>query len=143
MDKKWDMRFLEMAELVASWSKDPSTQVGAVIVRPETRVVVGVGYNGFPRGVPDSEEHYNDRKEKYPRVVHAEANAILSASSSVRGCHIYVTRLLPCADCAGFIIQSGIKEVITDCSGDAYRWAEQHNIAMDMFGHSGVTVRRI
>ena len=51
LSNKWDIRFLEMAKLVASWSKDPSTQVGAIAVR--NRTVIAQGYNGFPRGVDD------------------------------------------------------------------------------------------
>ena len=49
---KWDMRFLELAALVATWSKDPSTQVGAVIVDSAKRIV-SVGFNGAPRGVQE------------------------------------------------------------------------------------------
>jgi len=68
--EKWDRRFLEMAGLVASWSKDPSTQVGAVIVRPN-KTIVSVGYNGFPRAVRDDQSLYQDRPTKLMRTVHA------------------------------------------------------------------------
>jgi dCMP deaminase len=81
---KWDLRFLELAQLVSRWSKDTSTKVGAVIVTPEN-VVISIGYNGFAKRMPDAEEHYADREEKYSRIVHAETNAILFARTDVRG----------------------------------------------------------
>ena len=73
--KKWDLRFLEMARNAASWSKDPSTKVGAIIVDDDKRVI-SVGYNGFPKGVRD-DERLDDRQEKYKIIVHAERNALL------------------------------------------------------------------
>lgn len=114
MVSKWDRRFLDMAAFVATWSKDPSTQVGAVIVRPD-RTIASVGYNGFPRGVSDDDARYADRSLKYPMIVHAEMNAILSAKEPLLGYAIYVTPLAPCATCAGAIIQSGIKRVVATC----------------------------
>lgn len=107
----WDKRFLWLAENVASWSKDPSTQVGAVIVRPD-RTVVSLGFNGFPRGVSDAAELYDNREVKYVRVIHAELNAILSSSESLHGHTIYST-LYPCSRCAGAIIQAGLARVVT------------------------------
>lgn len=104
---KWDDRFFDLANLVGSWSKDPSTKVGAVIVRPD-RTIASVGYNGFPRGVEDT---YTTREDKLLRTVHAEANAILAAREPLHGYSLYVTPLHPCANCAGLIIQSGIKVV--------------------------------
>ena len=77
---KWDSRFMEMAELVSTWSKDPSTQIGVVIVDPLRRIV-STGYNGFPRGLSDAPERYEERSVKYAHIVHGELNAILSADS--------------------------------------------------------------
>jgi len=74
---KWDNRFMTMAELISAWSKDPSSQIGAVIVNDERRILA-TGYNGFPRGIKDTEERLNDRDEKYPRIVHAEMNALIT-----------------------------------------------------------------
>lgn len=114
-DLKWHIRFLELAKHISTWSKDPSTKVGAVIVDPETKQIVGTGYNGFPRGVDDSEERYADRETKYKLVVHAELNAILNANKFVRGCDIYVypTMMIPnsCPECCKAIAQSGIKRL--------------------------------
>ncbi len=65
----WNKRFLDLAEHVASWSKDPSTKVGAVVVDEKKRVV-SLGYNGFPRGVLDIDSRYNDRDTKHLFVAH-------------------------------------------------------------------------
>ena len=69
----WHKRFLDMAHLVASWSKDPSTQVGAVMV-DERKVVQGVGFNGLPMGMPDERDVLSDRQRKRMLTVHAEMN---------------------------------------------------------------------
>jgi dCMP deaminase len=92
---KWDVRFLELANHIAQWSKDPSTKVGAVIVRPD-RTICSVGYNGFPRGVDDNEERYMDRPTKYEFVVHAEANAIIHAREPLHDYILYTYPLMPC-----------------------------------------------
>lgn len=108
--RKWDGRFIQQAELVASWSKDPSTKVGAVIVRPNN-TVASVGYNGFPRGVDDSPDRLANREEKLSLTIHAELNAILNAREDLTGCSIYVTHP-PCVQCACAIKQAGIEQVI-------------------------------
>ena len=110
--KNWDKRFLELAKLVGSWSKDPSTQVGAVIVDKDKRIV-SIGFNGFPKGVEDSEKRLVDREQKYDIIIHAEANALMFAGKSVEGCTLYTWPFQPCSRCAGLIIQSGIKRVVS------------------------------
>ena len=107
----WDNRFLDMAKLVSTWSKDPSTKVGAVIVDPSNRLV-SVGYNGFPKHITDN-ERLLDREKKYDIIVHAEVNAILFANKKVNGCTIYTWPFQPCPRCAGLIIQSGISRVVS------------------------------
>ena len=107
----WDTYFLRIAAVAASKSKDPSTQVGAVIVRPD-RTIVSVGYNGFPRGVADTPERLNDRPTKYSLVVHAEMNAILSARESLNGYTLYTVPFMPCDRCFMHVIQAGIKRVV-------------------------------
>jgi dCMP deaminase len=106
---KWDIRFLQMATFVATWSKDPSTSVGAVIADTNNRVI-GLGYNGFPRGVADDERLY-DRTQKYKMVIHAEENAILNSTGSPANCIIYLTHP-PCLHCAGMLKQAGIFKVV-------------------------------
>ncbi len=110
----WTAYFMGIAHLSALRSKDPSTQVGAVIVDDEHKVV-SIGYNGFPRGISDDlypwEREGDTLETKYPYVVHAELNAILNAPRSVKNCSIYVS-LFPCHECAKAIIQSGIQEIV-------------------------------
>ena len=91
---KWDQRFLELAKLVSTWSKDPSTKVGAVIAHD--RKIISVGYNGFPEGVLDTAERYYDRETKYKYMVHAERNALLFANTSVKGMTLYTYPFMPC-----------------------------------------------
>lgn len=131
---KWDDRFLEMAKLVGSWSKDPGTKVGAVIVRPD-RTIASVGYNGFPRGVADK---YLSREDKLMRTVHAEANAILTAKESMEGYHLFVHPLCPCANCAALIIQAGIKYVVAEMPKISPEWKKSFEAAEDMFKQAGV-----
>lgn len=134
---KWDLRFLALAAHVALWSKDPSTQVGAVIVNAK-RQVLGLGYNGFPRGVKDTPERYADRAQKYPRVVHAEINARENATSSVEGATLYCT-FFPCPRCAASLIQAGIKHVVSMQNPSDDRYKEEKEIAQNMFWEAGVT----
>ena len=127
--KKWNMRFLEMAKMVGSWSKDPSTQVGAVIVDDDRRVI-SLGYNGFPKGVADN-QRLDDRKEKYKMIVHAERNALLFANTSVKDATIFTYPFMPCPICTGMIIQSGIRRVVS-LQTDNPRWQEDFEISRKM-----------
>lgn len=110
----WDECFMRMAHVIAERSKDPSTQAGAVIA-DQNNVVVGLGYNGMPRGVdPDKFPWEREGKlsdTKYAYVCHAEENAIYNSNKPTHDCKIYAT-LFPCNECAKTIIQNGIKEVI-------------------------------
>lgn len=99
-----------MAELVSTWSKDPSTQVGCVIVDKDKKVL-SLGYNGLPKGVDDSDEILHNRDKKYKVVIHAEVNAVLNAKSSLQNSTIYLTHP-PCSNCMSVLIQSGISKVI-------------------------------
>lgn len=110
----WDEYFMGLAHLSAFRSKDPSTQVGAVIVDQNNKVV-SIGYNGLPLGCSDDEFPWQREgsllESKYAYVVHAELNAILNSPRSVTGCTLYVS-LFPCNECAKAIIQSGIKRIV-------------------------------
>ena len=106
----WDRRYMEMARLVAGWSKDKKAKVGAVIVR-ENRVVA-TGFNGFPAEVEDLDERLKDQAKKLEMIVHAEQNALIVAGKSAEGATIYVHGKPVCATCAGAIIQAQIKRVV-------------------------------
>lgn len=138
MNPKWDSRFMGMARLVASWSKDPSTKVGAVITRG--KVVVSLGFNGLARGVGDSTERYENRDFKYPAILHAEVNALLFARQDLVGCTIYTWPMPPCATCAAMIIQSGITRVVTTqpTPEQRERWGDLISIACQMYADAGV-----
>lgn len=136
----WIARFLDIARVVASWSK-AGHRVGAVIVRPN-RTIVSVGYNGFPRGTDDYHQLLENRPLKLKRTVHAEVNAIVTSNERVSDCTLFVTPLYPCASCAGIIIQSGIKHVVAEMAKDPPQsWAEDFNAAARMFKEAGVDVR--
>lgn len=134
---KWDFRFLELATLVASWSKDPSTKVGAVIVRPD-RTVASVGFNGFARGVADLPIRLEDRTLKYPLTIHAEENAILSAHERVAGHWLY-SSMLPCGPCASRIAQAGIARVVCGVTEDFLnRWSDSVKVTRLVFSEAGI-----
>lgn len=135
--EKWDERFLELAQTVGAWSKEPRKRVGAVIVRDD-RTVASMGYNGFPRGIDDKEEWLGDRKFKNHLAVHAETNAIISAKTSVENCTIYISKLYPCSQCAGMIIQSGIKRVVAYCVESSVDWMESAAFSKIMFKEANV-----
>lgn len=106
---KWVERYFEMARLVASWSKDPSTKTGAVIVGPDNGVI-SVGFNGFPAGMPDDEALYANRDEKYSRIVHCEVNALLRVNGSLPpGSTLYTVPFASCDRCVVQMLQAGIK----------------------------------
>ena len=105
---KWDLRFLNMARLVSTWSKDPSTQTGAVVVRPN-KSVASVGFNGFPQKMPDKKEWYENRNEKYSRIVHCEKNAIrFSRDEDHEGYTLYTWPFISCDRCFVEMAQEGI-----------------------------------
>jgi dCMP deaminase len=140
---RWDARFLDMAKLVAGWSKDPSTQTGAVIVRPD-RTVASLGYNGFPRRMMDYPERYVNREEKYERIVHCEMNAVLNAHGPVNGCTLYTWPLMSCKRCAVHMAQAGIWRCVAPLlkpGTDRYeRWQPQLDIAKRWLEECGVFV---
>lgn len=137
---KWDKRYLALAAEVATWSKDPSTQVGAVTVGNK-KEVLSQGFNGFPRGIHDTDERYQDRQTKYKFVVHAEMNAIYNATysgTSLDGATLYVYGLPICSECAKGIIQVGIKKVVVKKSKELDNWNESVELSKAMFDEAGV-----
>lgn len=111
---KWQRYFIDIAHIVKTKSKDPSTQIGAVIVG-EDNEIVSTGYNSFPRGLNDNIKERFDRPEKYFWMEHAERNGIFNAARigvSVKGCTMYLTCGLPCTDCSRAIINSGINKIV-------------------------------
>lgn len=138
---KWDRRFLELAKFISSWSKDPSTQVGTVIVAPDKRIV-STGFNGLPRGVHDSHERLHNRELKYKLIVHGERNAMLFAREPLTGCTLYTWPFMPCAACASMVIQSGIKTVVAP-HFDSTRWNEDFDLSRELFREARVNLYEV
>lgn len=143
---RWDTRFLDLAHLVASWSKDLSTKVGAVLVAPDDKRILSVGYNGFPRGIRDTASRLVDRPTKHLFTVHAEANAIAAATRagvSLYGATAYVTHPC-CAQCAALLVQAGVREVVVPSNvrltGD---WEASLAAADAIFMEAGISVRGV
>lgn len=140
---KWDDYFMGVSVLSSFRSKDPNTKVGACIVNADKRIV-GVGYNGLPRGCDDHDFPWNREGDfensKYPYVVHAELNAILNSTTKLDGCSIYVS-LFPCHECVKAIIQSGIKEIVF--VDDKYNGTPSDRAAKRMLDSARVSYRKI
>jgi dCMP deaminase len=122
---------MKLAREISTWSKDPSSKIGAVIVNDDRRILA-TGYNGFPKGIEDTEERLNDREQKYPRIVHAEMNALMNAlysGVSVKDATIYVYGLPVCPECTKSLIQAGIKRVVISPDPYVYitPWTEKWN----------------
>jgi dCMP deaminase len=145
--KKWSRRYLDMAALIASWSKDPSSKIGAVAVG-DFGQILSTGYNGFPRNIKDLPERYENREEKYSHIIHAEMNTIYNASLtgvSLRGSTVYTHGLPTCSECAKGLIQAGVTRVVVrleDIDRDE-RWRESWRRSFEMFDEAGVTVHII
>jgi dCMP deaminase len=131
---------IEMADHVAKLSKDPSTKVGAVIFDDKRRIV-SAGYNGFARGVRDSEGRLMDREKKLKLTLHAEKNAILFATAPLDGATIVVTHPC-CSQCAAQVIQAGIKNVVWRRPSAEFvaRWKADMVLTLAQFQEAGVEV---
>ena len=138
LNEKWHKRFLDLAEHVAQWSKDPSTKVGSVIT-DGGRKIVSLGYNGLPMYVDDDPEILNNRDEKYKYIIHAEVNSVLTAGRDLLGCTIYTWPFLPCTNCASMLIQAGIMEVVSYKCVDE-RWTERIEESKRLFNKAKVDV---
>jgi dCMP deaminase len=139
----WDRKFLELARHISTWSKDPSKKIGAVAVGLN-RNILATGYNGFPKGIQDTEERLNDRETKYELVVHAEMNCIYNAVEngvSLKGSHLYVYGLPICHECAKGVVQVGIGRVIVEDTLCAeQRWSDSFAKSKRIFFEGNVVV---
>ncbi len=138
---KWDFRFVELAEHFSTWSKDPSTRIGAVAVSVN-RQILSIGWNGFPRGIADTEPRLNDRETKYKHVVHAEQNCIYNACHngiSLCGSSLFVYGLPVCGECSKAIVQVGVQRVVCGFDG-MYKenWKESVAFAEGIFKEADI-----
>ena len=135
---RWTENYLRLAKHIASWSKDPSTKCGAVAVGKHGQIL-SQGYNGFPRGVSDTEHRLNDRSQKYKFTIHAEMNCIFNASLtgvSLEGADLYVYGLPVCDNCAKGVVQVGFKRVFMcypAAMEERKEWIESYKVSREMF----------
>ena len=138
----WDQRFLNIAEEIASWSKDVGTRVGSVLVMD--RRIVATGYNGFPAGILDNPERYENRELKLAYTVHAEVNALLNAAKNgaqTKGSTLYVT-FSPCIHCSTAIIQAGVKKVVCPTIESApERWRASFKLGQDILNEAEILIQ--
>ena len=136
---KWDLRFLKLAREIASWSKDPSTQTGAVFITPSRRII-SVGYNGLAQGVNDEALRYNNRELKYELIIHCEENAMIFADrDALQGSCLYTWPFLSCSRCAAKMIQCGVKRICS-LENDNPRWKESFRLSVMQFTEAEVCV---
>jgi dCMP deaminase len=143
----WDMKYSELARYISSWSKDPSIKVGSITVGGRGQIL-SQGYNGFPRGIEDTQLRLNNREEKYKYVVHAEMNCIYNATLngvSLNGATLYVYGLPVCSECAKGVIQVGIKRVVIYTpeimkANIPEKWKVSGEQSYSMFKEAGVSV---
>ena len=138
---KWDLTFLNIAEIFSKKSEDWSTKVGAVLVDRDNNVRA-LGYNGLPRKIKNTYQR-QQKPYKYNYFVHAEINVIVAAARSgiaTNNCKLYITHF-PCADCAKAIIQAGIKEIVVNSPSMPKRWVDSIKHSIIMFRESGVVIK--
>lgn len=121
MDQKWRNRFMDMAIMVATWSKEPYVKVGAVFVDKNKRVLA-MGYNGFPSGFNDNDTCCKDADFIKNNIIHAELNGIANAvryGVSLESSILFCTRP-PCTRCTSVLKQVGVEEIICKHQDDTY-----------------------
>ena len=137
---KWTRRFLDEAKTRSTWSKDPSRKIGAVAVKDLDPVAYG--FNGFPRGIRDSDERLSNRELKYKYIVHAEQNMIYNAcrqGKSLLGTDVYVYGLPVCSECAKGLIQAGVRSVTCLVEQEiAEPWLSSWKRTCEMFDEVGL-----
>ena len=143
-EEKWHIRFMRIANEIASWSRDPSTKVGCVLVKDKK--IISTGYNGFPKNISDDLNRLNDRNFKYEATIHAETNAIITAALhgiSTEGAAAYTT-FHPCSRCAAALINAGVTEVYVSARGKIpERWLDNFLLAAKLFEEAGVRLQMI
>lgn len=136
-------RYFRLAAEVATWSKDPSTQVGAVAVGDHGQILA-LGYNGFPRGINDDPDRLRERPKKYSLMVHAEMNLIYNASLtgiSLAGAKVFSYGLPVCDQCVLGLIQSKVSEVYVrrEDVRASLQWQEKWKNSKDLLDEAGIS----
>ena len=136
----WTKRYLSLAKEISFWSKD-TTKIGAVVVGAKGQIL-SQGYNGFPRGILDRADRYENKPMKYKLVVHAEMNVIYNATFngvSLNGARLFVYGLPVCSECAKGVIQVGVKRVFMCYPGEIdEKWRDSFTTTKEMFFEAGI-----
>ena len=136
--EKWDRRFLRLALEVRTWVKGPDQGVGCVLVNPDRRIIA-TGYSGFPYWIDDDKIDYTaEIKDEF--MVHAEANALLNATSDTSGATAYITKA-PCLRCANKLWAHGVKTIVCPPPDADSRWFENQSNALHYLTENGTQLR--
>lgn len=111
LNADWHHFYMKLASTYSEKSKDPRCKVGAVLVNPESKSILGWGYNGFARGVVDRKAWLEDKETKKAIILHAELNAVLNTKGDLNNAVCYSTRC-PCPLCTSILIQVGVKTFV-------------------------------
>lgn len=147
MSNKWHNRFIELAKLVSTWSKDPRTGIGAVIVKDKR--IIATGYNGFPSRIRDDDYRLSDRETKLRLTIHAEINAILQAGKygvPLDDATLYIYGLPPCENCIKTILATNISEVIFKLDNNkkhSPEWQQQFDACRALLAEGGVSILEV
>jgi dCMP deaminase len=130
MRPNWNEYFIGLAHAVAMRSHDIQTKHGCVITDKDNRIL-GVGYNGFPKGLDDSKLP-NTRPDKYPWMIHAERNALSNCTIRPDNGIAYITGQ-SCNDCIMALWQEGITKVVMSDSHGTHKFDEDSQKIFDHF----------
>jgi dCMP deaminase len=152
--QEWDIFQLKLAKHYSTMSRDPSTKVGAVVTDMDSKYVYGLGYNGFPPDIPDTEDHLNNRAFKYQHTIHAELNSLASLSRRSQGSLVpstdsvnwepltlFVYPFVPCLHCAQTIVDDYpfvTRVVSLDYSPE--RWSKEFQESRKLFEQCDIEV---
>ena len=140
-----DIRYMKLAKEISTWSKDPSTKIGAIAISENNQVVLSQGYNGFPRKIKDDYRLYI-RKLKYDLIIHAEMNVIYNAVDngiSLAGSTVYVYGLPPCSHCTSGLIQAGVVRVVYCNTKNVDNWNESFKLSTYKLIEANIQYREI
>jgi dCMP deaminase len=143
-DLSWDLFYLSLAAATRRKSKDPSTKVGSILVRPNN-TVASLGFNGIPSRIPDSADILNNRELKYLYIQHAEINCLnFCNDATLVGYTLYVYPLKPCPACTLQLISKGISKVVmVDKPSLQPIWDESWKLSKQMLEASGVEIKLV
>ena len=141
MRPSWNDYFLGLAKVVSQRSHDIHTQHGCIITDRSNRIL-GVGYNGFPRGMDDTILP-TTRPEKYPWMIHAERNALSNCVVRPDNGIAYVTGQ-SCNDCIMALWQEGISKVVMSDQHGTHLFDDDAKKRFDLFVHmSKIEIEKI